>query len=58
MGCAAIAAGADGMIVEVHPEPEKAKSDGFQQLTFPQYEKMTKQMAAVADSVGRKSFAG
>ncbi len=55
MGCAAIAAGADGIIVEVHPEPEKALSDGFQQLTPPQYEKMTKKMAAIAEAVGRTS---
>ena len=55
MGCAAIAAGADGIIVEVHPEPEKALSDGFQQLTPPQYEEMTRKMAAVAKAVGRTS---
>jgi len=55
MGCAAIAAGVDGVIVEVHPEPEKALSDGFQQLTPPQYGEMTKRMGAVAQAVGRSS---
>ena len=38
MSRAAIAAGADGLIVEVHPEPEKALSDGYQSLTFEQFE--------------------
>ena len=40
MARAAIAAGADGLIVEVHPNPEKALSDGYQSLTFPQFEAM------------------
>ena len=33
MARAAVAAGADGLIVEVHPDPEKALSDGYQSLT-------------------------
>jgi 3-deoxy-7-phosphoheptulonate synthase len=37
---AAIAAGADGIIVEVHPNPEKALSDGYQSLNFKQFEDM------------------
>jgi 3-deoxy-7-phosphoheptulonate synthase len=37
---AAIAAGADGIIVEVHPNPEKALSDGYQSLNFKQFEEM------------------
>lgn len=37
---AAIAAGADGIIVEVHPNPEKALSDGYQSLTFKQFDEM------------------
>ncbi len=37
---AAVAIGADGMMVEVHPEPECAWSDGAQSLTFNEYEKM------------------
>jgi 3-deoxy-7-phosphoheptulonate synthase len=37
---AAIAAGADGIIVEVHPNPEKALSDGYQSLNFQQFEDM------------------
>ena len=37
---AAVAIGADGLIVEVHPCPEKAMSDGAQSLTFPQFSQM------------------
>ncbi len=40
MARAAIAAGADGIIVEVHPNPEKALSDGYQSMTFPQFDDM------------------
>jgi len=40
MARAAIAAGADGIIVEVHPNPEKALSDGYQSLNFQQFEEM------------------
>ena len=37
---AAAAVGADGMMVEVHPDPEKAWSDGAQSLTFAEFERM------------------
>jgi 3-deoxy-7-phosphoheptulonate synthase len=37
---AGVAIGADGLIVEVHPAPEKAVSDGAQSLDLPQFEKM------------------
>ncbi len=40
MARAAIAAGADGIIVEVHPNPEKALSDGYQSMNFGQFEEM------------------
>ncbi len=53
MSLAAIAAGADGVIIEVHPEPEKALSDGFQQLTPDNYAQLTGRMALVAESVQR-----
>jgi 3-deoxy-7-phosphoheptulonate synthase len=42
---AAVAVGADGMIVEVHPCPEKAVSDGAQSLTIPQFRDMMRQLA-------------
>ncbi len=40
MACAAIAAGADGLMIEVHPQPDKAFSDGPQSLNFSAFEKM------------------
>src|SRR6266702_975217 len=40
MAVAAIAAGADGLIVEVHPDPEKALSDGYQALTLPAFKQL------------------
>jgi 3-deoxy-7-phosphoheptulonate synthase len=52
LSMAAIAAGADGLLVEVHPEPEKAKSDGPQQLKpdqFTQLMEKLKKIAAVLD---------
>ena len=40
MAKAALVAGADGVLIEVHPEPEKALSDGPQSLTFPGFEQL------------------
>ncbi len=54
MAAAAIAAGADGLIVEVHPDPETALSDGYQSLTFDQFEAMMKVCHKVAEAMGRK----
>jgi 3-deoxy-7-phosphoheptulonate synthase len=53
LACAAIAAGADGLIVEVHPQPEKALSDGDQSLTFDQFEQMMRTLAPFAEAAGR-----
>ena len=53
MSLAAVAAGADGLIIEVHPEPEKALSDGFQQLTPAAFSQMIEPVRAVAKSIGR-----
>lgn len=53
MAAAAIAAGADGLIVEVHPDPEHAVSDGYQSLNFAQFEEMMKLCRKVADAVGK-----
>jgi 3-deoxy-7-phosphoheptulonate synthase len=50
---AAIAAGADGLIVEVHPDPDHALSDGAQTLTPVQFQEMMQQVRAVAAAVGR-----
>ena len=41
---AALAAGADGIMVEVHPNPERALSDGAQSLTFENFEKLSKEI--------------
>lgn len=54
MALASIAAGADGLIIEVHPEPEKAKSDGYQTLNFDQFEKMMARCKRVAEAVDRE----
>jgi 3-deoxy-7-phosphoheptulonate synthase len=53
MARAAVAAGADGLIVEVHPDPDKAASDGAQTLTPGQFAEMMKQVRAIAAAVGR-----
>ena len=49
----AIAAGADGLIVEVHPEPDKAISDGRQSLKPDRFKSMMEQVRRVAEAVGR-----
>ncbi|NNM99360.1 MAG: 3-deoxy-7-phosphoheptulonate synthase [Candidatus Eremiobacteraeota bacterium] len=61
MGLAAVAAGAAGIMVEVHPDPASAVSDGMQSLTFAEFESFMESMPAVAAAVGRslpKRFAG
>ena len=51
---AAVAAGADGLIVEVHPQPAKALSDGHQSLDFREFEELIRGIKAIAAAVGRK----
>ncbi|MBV9612014.1 MAG: 3-deoxy-7-phosphoheptulonate synthase [Acidobacteriaceae bacterium] len=53
MARAAIAAGADGLLVEVHPDPDHALSDGAQTLRPAQFTDMMQQVRAVAAAVGR-----
>jgi 3-deoxy-7-phosphoheptulonate synthase len=50
---AAIAVGADGLIVEVHPDPDHAISDGYQSLSPEQFEALVKQVTAIAGVLGR-----
>jgi len=50
---AAVAAGADGLIVEVHPHPEKALSDGGQSLRSARFAELMTQLIRVAEAVGR-----
>jgi len=54
MGCAAVAAGADGIIVEVHPQPDRALSDGAQSLNAEQFGEMMRQLRRVAEAVDRQ----
>jgi 3-deoxy-7-phosphoheptulonate synthase len=50
---AGIAAGADGLIIETHPNPDQAVSDGDQSLTLPQFAQLMPQVRAMAEAVGR-----
>ncbi len=49
----AVAAGADGLIVEVHPQPDKAYSDGRQSLKPERFKAMVEQVKRIAEAVGR-----
>lgn len=51
---ASVAAGCDAIMVEVHPNPEKAKSDGPQSLTFPQFNSLMQELRGIAAVVGRE----
>lgn len=54
MARASVAAGADGLIVEIHPNPDKALSDGFQALTPPAYLAMMAECRKVAQVLGQR----
>ena len=51
---AAVAAGADGLMIEVHPNPDSALKDGPQSLTFDNFRRLMAQLAPVARAVDRK----
>jgi 3-deoxy-7-phosphoheptulonate synthase len=53
MARAAVAAGADGLLIEVHPDPERALSDGAQSLRPEQFEELMQQLRMIASAVGR-----
>jgi 3-deoxy-7-phosphoheptulonate synthase len=53
MAAAAIAAGADGLILEVHPDPERAMSDGYQSLNLAQFADTMARCRAVAAALGK-----
>ncbi|MCX5992326.1 MAG: 3-deoxy-7-phosphoheptulonate synthase [Chloroflexi bacterium] len=57
MALAAVAAGANGLMVEVHPAPDTALKDGAQSLTFEHFEDLMRQLVPVAAAMGR-SVAG
>jgi 3-deoxy-7-phosphoheptulonate synthase len=53
MARAAVAAGADGLLVEVHPDPDRALSDGAQSLRPEQFQEMMRQLRLIAAAVER-----
>ena len=53
MARAAVAAGADGIIVEVHHDPDHAKSDGAQSLYPEQFKELMQQVRIIAEAIGR-----
>jgi 3-deoxy-7-phosphoheptulonate synthase len=54
MARAAVAAGADGVLVEVHPDPDKALSDGPQSLNFDEFGAMMNRCRIIATTIGRR----
>jgi 3-deoxy-7-phosphoheptulonate synthase len=53
MARAALAAGADGLMVEVHHDPIRSRSDGAQALTFPMFEEMMGELVRIGDALDR-----
>ena len=53
MARAAVAAGASGVLIEVHPAPERAKSDGAQSLSSQEFAQLMEQLRPIATAVGR-----
>jgi 3-deoxy-7-phosphoheptulonate synthase len=53
MARAAVAAGADGLLIEVHPDPDRAMSDGAQSLRPDQFDELMGQLRMIAPAVGR-----
>jgi 3-deoxy-7-phosphoheptulonate synthase len=54
MARAAVAAGADGLLVEVHPTPDRALSDGAQSLYPEQFERVMRETRLIAEAIGRR----
>jgi len=50
---AALAAGADGLLIEVHPNPKEALVDGLQSLSPSDFDRLMKDLRAIAKSIGR-----
>jgi 3-deoxy-7-phosphoheptulonate synthase len=53
MARAAVAAGADGLLIEVHPDPDRALADGAQSLRPAQFIDLMRQLRMIAPAVGR-----
>ncbi len=58
MAAAAIAVGSDGLIIEVHPDPERAMSDGYQSLNFQEFQETMDKCHRIADAVGKTISCG
>lgn len=54
MALAAVAAGADGLLIEVHPDPARAASDGPQSLTFAQFARLMGRLPSLAEALERR----
>ncbi|HEV3022980.1 MAG TPA: 3-deoxy-7-phosphoheptulonate synthase, partial [Pirellulales bacterium] len=54
MALAALAAGADGLLIEVHPDPDHALSDGAQSLDFAGFERLLESLRRLAGPLGRE----
>ncbi|HKV76273.1 MAG TPA: 3-deoxy-7-phosphoheptulonate synthase [Gemmatimonadales bacterium] len=54
MARAAVAAGADGLLIEVHPHPDRALSDGAQSLYPDQFARLMTEARHIADAIGRR----
>src|SRR5437588_11275771 len=54
LSLASIAAGTDGLLIEVHPNPDEALKDGAQSLTLELFESLMPQVLAVTQAIGRK----
>lgn len=54
MALAGLAAGADGLLIEMHPNPDKAMSDGAQSLDFPGFKKLLESLRKLAEPLGKK----
>lgn len=54
MAKAAIAAGADGLLIEVHPHPDKALVDGNQSLSLEEFDQLMKELRLMAPTIGRE----
>ena len=56
MALAGVAASLDGLLIEVHPQPEKALSDGYQSLNFTQFKDMMRQVKQILKVMNKKLF--
>ena len=54
MSKAAIAAGADGLIIEVHPDPKSSLSDGAQSLKLDTFAQLMKEIKPIVQAIGRE----